>query len=1487
MKKINLRESLIKMDIDTDCKYDLTSLYESCRLDEKKKQELVKFVNDYDIDATNALLTNEASNQGLMEKVSDDLSDEELKEFNVEDIEDANIQVVESLQAFPGDYVDFGAYGKLYICNDLGDRYWVTDEPEYAGNKNAPGWFIDKDLAKEIIDDEDLDENWTDAYKEFNKIVDKYFPDEERIESEVYQLAQKHYTEKPWQVAYDKWCETLDDSLDESIIDKAISVSPAGLVSKALGEEKQLNESEEDKLIKDDVINWLQDHETAWSDITNYFNTEDLESIELDKILGWISDHDTLYSDFQIFFDITLDEDLNEGVLGDIGKVVKAAGKEIANKTGLTKAYNNSNLKTKVDNVKNKINNSDTMKTLKNTNTFKRIKDAKDVRGVQDNIKAARSPEEIEVVAQQIQALQKDGKLHTNGHMSYLTKQLNDRKKQLGIKDVKKESYNDDFDDYYESLKESNNVSNELPFVIDQFLQDIAQIHGTINYNDIIDLNPTEEDIKTLNKLRTKYNKEAQYNDKDAETNLELIARDVANIVGHKVNESIIDQDCDDDFDDDELANIYGGDRNHCPDCGSSRYYDGHCYNCGDPIDEGYELSPEIDYNPNHLRDDEGKVMADKWYASKWPDDEVGIEQLEGITLDDALKNRKILDHCDTQVRERVYAQLDKYIPLSVDSPMHREKNESKTFDHKTNKLTEKMPSKSDCDIIFDFLSDNFEFNSLEDKSRCVSMILDNHEGESSVVVSEDELNKVVSKCNGKAKNLNESKESQDFANITALADDCGKNTFKVSNRDIRFTFENEDDKTKFVNELLSSNIPHKELTFGIISINKSDALDESKSIKESNQVAYGNEKYKGYMIRQDRKHGCYNIYDKNDEMEDSGFKSIDDAKEYIDSLNKSLNEDDIIEEDYDYKFICPKCGETTGDELETDTYGHKTFRCASCGYDSQNKDEWNPIESEESVNESKSINEAYVTEMDKLGDSADLYSEYDLLNLPTGTRIDLEDIQGRIYRGYVLGQADKTTIYVTFDESNRFDTDADNYQEISISNIVRVYNDDVEYDIDESKSIKESFNEDDIIDYDYDEESQFTEIDSKRVTDIDGFLTDYTMYRDVDTGEYVFVFGDKDIYGPEDGDFDWSCDTEKEAREWFDNYIGFDDDEMINESSMENNIDREDLENAAEYALSEVQETFVEPYYLGGTWFENGKWTVNVQGENFDQYEATISVDMTKIKEPWHLKREYASKMGAELIAQIKKLNKLDEDFEKWPWIKPYRELEKAVMDVYQKAGWTEDMSEEETSKLAAEAAEVVKGLVNKHRDDESWEQAYKKLLDTAPELKLNESQENDLEIDLRNSTNNFTNLKGSIKYESSADADASAEILKKHYSTVRNEEDSTGYHVIYKGKLEESLPSTKTFAQWFDETQRYGDDEEFYPFDNYVKHFPNAEILRNITAKDVINNAHKFYDIYQVDSEDRMKAFIFAGEQLGIDQDIIYKAWLNEEPINKNNII
>lgn len=96
--------------------------------------------------------------------------------------------------------------------------------------------------------------------------------------------------------------------------------------------------------------------------------------------------------------------------------------------------------------------------------------------------------------------------------------------------------------------------------------------------------------------------------------------------------------------------------------------------------------------------------------------------------------------------------------------------------------------------------------------------------------------------------------------------------------------------------------------------------------------------------------------------------------------------------------------------------------------------------------------------------------------------------------------------------------------------------------------------------------------VDSKNVPDADGFLTDYTWYvrikctrdewyswlksradHDVHTlGDipdeyidgYVFVFGDNELYDPSNGDFDYECDSYEEAREWFDDYTGFADDD-------------------------------------------------------------------------------------------------------------------------------------------------------------------------------------------------------------------------------------------------------------------------------------------------------------------------------------------------------
>ena len=67
----------------------------------------------------------------------------------------------------------------------------------------------------------------------------------------------------------------------------------------------------------------------------------------------------------------------------------------------------------------------------------------------------------------------------------------------------------------------------------------------------------------------------------------------------------------------------------------------------------------------------------------------------------------------------------------------------------------------------------------------------------------------------------------------------------------------------------------------------------------------------------------------------------------------------------------------------------------------------------------------------------------------------------------------------------------------------------------------------------------------SKDVNDFDGWITEYTMYWDDEYGRYVFVLGDSDLYDPNDGyeEFDWECESRKEAEDWFANYDGYDSD--------------------------------------------------------------------------------------------------------------------------------------------------------------------------------------------------------------------------------------------------------------------------------------------------------------------------------------------------------
>ena len=65
-----------------------------------------------------------------------------------------------------------------------------------------------------------------------------------------------------------------------------------------------------------------------------------------------------------------------------------------------------------------------------------------------------------------------------------------------------------------------------------------------------------------------------------------------------------------------------------------------------------------------------------------------------------------------------------------------------------------------------------------------------------------------------------------------------------------------------------------------------------------------------------------------------------------------------------------------------------------------------------------------------------------------------------------------------------------------------------------------------------------------KSVPDFDGFYTDYVWYTNGE--KHIFMFGDSDFITADPDYADWECETEAEAREWFDSYNGFDTEDEI-----------------------------------------------------------------------------------------------------------------------------------------------------------------------------------------------------------------------------------------------------------------------------------------------------------------------------------------------------
>ena len=153
------------------------------------------------------------------------------------------------------------------------------------------------------------------------------------------------------------------------------------------------------------------------------------------------------------------------------------------------------------------------------------------------------------------------------------------------------------------------------------------------------------------------------------------------------------------------------------------------------------------------------------------------------------------------------------------------------------------------------------------------------------------------------------------------------------------------------------------------------------------------------------------------------------------------------------------------------------------------------------------------------------------------GDTVETIDVEDPDYAG--------DEFYVAVDKSKELlkDYDVDHVEIVYTVEDNFDKHEDVEYEYWTSeKEVEENLNED----YPNTVGDRYYRIDSKHVKDSDGFLTDYTWGYDAATDQHIFIFGDSEVYTPEDSSPDWETDSEDTAQEWWDNYVGpYEDDDL------------------------------------------------------------------------------------------------------------------------------------------------------------------------------------------------------------------------------------------------------------------------------------------------------------------------------------------------------
>ena len=230
--------------------------------------------------------------------------------------------------------------------------------------------------------------------------------------------------------------------------------------------------------------------------------------------------------------------------------------------------------------------------------------------------------------------------------------------------------------------------------------------------------------------------------------------------------------------------------------------------------------------------------------------------------------------------------------------------------------------------------------------------------------------------------------------------------------------------------------------------------------------------------------------------------------------------------------------------------------------------------------------------------------------------------------------------------------------------------------------------------------------------------------------------------------------------------------------------------------------------------------------------------------------------------------------------------EVEDSESDEKEDEEETEDTDKDEDKEETEEDTEDETSDEDEEDEKSDKEEAIEDLQDNIDEL------EAEIETSIEDIQSKISDLKDGIeglskledvsdettfeldgKEYTEADAKKEIESLTKELEELSQDKNDDLETAFGENKLTEEADG-KTFEVWFNTEYDNGGET----FEEYCKTFPDAAVLKDATAADIRANAANFYDVYPVDSADREKAFIFASEDLNIDYDELYNAWLGK---------